>query len=101
MNVKDVWINPNGVIAMRVTLASLLVGGLWVGYLNWFAGPFPSDILRYMPLIRLVSAFVGLVLGLQAALANVHRYLGVISVLLCLPSVPIAATFVLAAMMGD
>jgi hypothetical protein len=56
LNVKDVWINPNGVIAMRVTLASLLVGGLWVGYLNWFAGPFPPDILRYMPLIWLTSA---------------------------------------------
>ena len=98
---KQVWINPDGLVAIRVSLAALIVGGVWVVYLFWTAGPFPPDILRLVPVVWLVSSFAGLILGLQAALADVRRYLGIISVLLCLPSIPLAAVFTLAAMVGD
>lgn len=62
-------------VAIRVAIVSVIVGAGWVVYLTWFADPFPADILRYVPVIWLVSAFAGLILGPQATLANVHRTL--------------------------
>ena len=88
---KETVLNPDGKSAIRAAIVALVIGGGWVGYLNWFAGPFPPDIFRLVPVAWLVVSFYGLMLGLQAALANVHRYLGLLSILVCLANIPLAA----------
>ena len=100
---KETFVNPNGQVSIRVSIVALVVGGAWVALLFWGENliPDPPDILRLVPVAWLFASFAGLVLGLQAALANVHRWLGLLSFLICLLNVPFAAIFALAAMMGD
>lgn len=98
---SGVWTNPNGVVALRVTLASLMVGSGWIVFLNWFAEPFHPDVLRNVPWIWLMLAFAGLILGIQAVLANQRRGSGFLVVILSIPNIPLAAAFSLAAAMAD
>lgn len=98
---SGLWTNPNGMVALRATLASLMVGSGWIVFLNWFSGPFHADILRNVPFIWLILAFAGLLLGVQAVLANRHRGSGLLVIILSIPNIPLAAAFSLAAAMAD
>lgn len=96
---KALWIHPNGLHALYVTLASSLLGGAYFVYLT--SESFPPDAVRGVPFIWLVLACAGLILGVQATAANVHRYLGVMSLILGVLNFPLAAIFTLGAIMGD
>lgn len=100
---KHVFINPNGQVAIRVSIVALMVGGAWVALLFWGGNVTydPPDVLRLVPVAWLFASFAGLMLGFQSTLANVHRWLGLLSVLICALNIPFAAIFALAAMMGD
>ncbi|MDP9372905.1 MAG: hypothetical protein M3Q65_10745 [Chloroflexota bacterium] len=90
--------SPLGLIALLVALESLAVGVVYYAYL--VAVPFPPDWVRIVALIWLAGALAGLLLGLAAILANARRHLGIAALVLSIPSVPLAAIFALAALMG-
>ncbi len=89
---------PLGLIALLVAVASLALGGIYYAYL--VAVPSPPDWVRIVALIWLAGALAGLLLGLAAILANARRHLGIAALVLSIPSVPLAAIFALAALMG-
>lgn len=97
---KETVLNPNGKSAVRVAIVALVIGGGWVAALNLVHLSDPPEVLRLVPVAWLMISFYGLMLGLQAALANIHRYLGLLGMLVCLANIPLAAIFALAAMMG-
>ena len=98
---KETVLNPDGKSAARVTLVVLVIGCVWVAALNWVHLSDPPEVLRLVPVAWLFMSLYGVLLGLQAALANVRRYLGLLSLLICLANVPLAGVFALAAMMAD
>ena len=90
--------SSRGRIALLVTLASLALGGVYYAYL--VAVPFPPGAARIIPFTWLAGALAGLILALGATRADVHRPLGVASVVLGVPSLVLATIFAFAALMG-
>ena len=88
-----------GLVALVVTVASVAVGIAYFVYLN--ATPFPPVWVRIVALIWFVCALGGLVLGVRVLSGRGRNALAVISVVLSVPSIMLAATFLLAALMGD
>ncbi len=89
---------PKGLIAILLTVMSLVLGGAYYAYL--VAVAFPPDLVRVVPFIWLAGAFAGLIMGLKAIHANSHRYLGIASLALNVPNIVFAAIFAFAALMG-
>ena len=88
-----------GVMALLVTVASLALGGGY--YLYLIATPFPPAAARVIPFLWLLAVVVGVVLGIKAVLGNAGRGLGLISIILAIPSALVAIIFSVAALMGD
>lgn len=96
---SGIGISPNeGRYAIRVTVASIIVGGLWFAFLE--AEPFPPDVTRVVPIIWFTGALVGLVFGLRATFANKDRLRGIVSIVLNVPNMPLSLIFLFAAGMG-
>ena len=88
-----------GLGALIVTVVAAAVGLGYFVYLN--ATPFPPVWVRLVPLIWLACALVGLVLGGRVLAGRGRKALALASVVLSVPSIMLAAIFLLAALMGD
>lgn len=89
---------PKGLVALLVTLVSVALGGAYYVYLMYV--PFPPDLTRIVPIIWLIGAFTGLILGMVAIRDNSRRYLGSASLILNVPNILLAAIFAFAALVG-
>jgi len=96
----------HGLIGLLVTLAAALLGSAYFAHL--LATPSPRDGVRLVPFVWLLGALVGLVFALRT-LAHwpwgrheaVSLALGAAGALLALPNLALAATFAVAALLGD
>lgn len=98
MTSRQAGTGNHGLLAIFLVIGSMVVGGLYYVYLT--SEPFPPDIVRLVPVTWLVAGFIGFGLGVQALFVNARRFLGCVSVLLSIPNIPLAAIYVLGAMMG-
>ena len=88
-----------GLMALLLAVGSVAVGGAYYAYL--VAEPFPPDVVRLTPLLWLVGVTVSLALGLKAIRGQRGRVLGLLSVILSIPTGVCAVIFAMAALMGD
>ena len=88
-----------GLVALVVTVVAAAVGLGYFVYLN--ATPFPPAWVRIVALIWFVGALGGLVRGGRVLAGRGRKALALTSVVLSVPSIMLAAIFLLAALMGD
>ncbi len=85
--------------ALLVVLASSAVGAAYFSYLT--AVPFPSAIVRLVPLAWFAACMAGWVWSIRALRTGNGRLLPIVSLTLNVLNTVFAAIFLLAAMMGD
>ncbi len=89
-----------GVVAVSLVVVSGLVGAAYVLYLR--SEPFPPDIARVIPVLWLAGSLGAVVLGVWVLFAGrgLHRLLGLLALVFGAGLVPLAAIYVLGALMG-
>lgn len=88
-----------GLKAFGIVIVSAALGAAYVFYLN--VTPFPPDAVRVVPFLWLGATGVALFLGGQAITADSRKLVGILSVVLSVPSILCAAVSSLAVLMGD
>lgn len=82
-----------------ITTVSSLTG---VAYFQYISNvKFPLDVVRIVPLVWLIGAVAGLILGFRSLRGDEPRYIGILVIVVAIINIIFASIFSLAALMGD
>ena len=82
-----------------VTVVSSLIGVAYFAYISNVK--FTPDLARIVPMVWLVGAVTGFVLGFRYLRGDGARYIGILVIVVAIINILFASIFSLAALMGD